>query len=139
MISNLPNEAKKDETNYEVFHGEASYKTPTLSSDDSCTTSTLTSVSEEKKILIGDFDMCFGKGLPELTLGLIKPDGMKYYHEIERRIKNEGFDIIQVRVFYGSTTKTKGTEKLGHTKPIFSFTSNFLPNSDSFSFLRTNR
>lgn len=80
--------------------GEAEEESPEeeapLSSPDSLVTNTVTLPSPDPSVLHGDYQMEDYKGLPELTLALIKPDGMEHVIGIERRMRNEGFNIVQV-------------------------------------------
>ncbi|KAK6633816.1 hypothetical protein RUM44_004423 [Polyplax serrata] len=98
MSSNVTGAAGKDVFGGEEnILGEDSFKTPVPSTPDTCITSTLSCATPKETVLIGDFELEACKGLPQVTLGLLKPDGMKFRKEIEGRMKEDGFDIIQSR------------------------------------------
>lgn len=109
MNSNDLNEML-EEYGGEKILGEDSYKTPVPSTPDTCITNTVSCPTPDERILFGDFVVEEWKGLPQLTLGLIKPDGMKFLKEIEKRINDAGFGIVQVSLAARSKTQKKSNE-----------------------------
>lgn len=89
MLEELKNEEEPGEI---VPEDAYKYSTP-----DSVWTPTACPDSEHTSIVRGDFRLDTGEtSCPDLTLGLIKPDGMEHLSEIERLIREEGFYVVQV-------------------------------------------
>lgn len=82
----------------EKFKIEGSpFKTPEgATTPDSFTTKTLSSGGSERTIFKGDFVSEINRQSPEITLALIKPDGIAHLKKIDKIIRAHGFDIIQV-------------------------------------------
>lgn len=80
----------------QILNPEESYKTPQSSTRDSITCKAESLAGTEKTVLKADFLLELNRKSPELTLAIIKPDGMKYLQKIDKIIRNEGFNIVQV-------------------------------------------
>ena len=95
------NSSSGDTIRKEYERGEDSYLTPQPPTPDTYVTNTLSCPTLDQEVLYGDFDIeTKFKCLPQLTLAIIKPDGMKYVKEIEKKIKDAGFDVVQVSFFF---------------------------------------
>ncbi|EEB16494.1 nucleoside diphosphate kinase, putative [Pediculus humanus corporis] len=93
------NSSSGDTIRKEYERGEDSYLTPQPPTPDTYVTNTLSCPTLDQEVLYGDFDIeTKFKCLPQLTLAIIKPDGMKYVKEIEKKIKDAGFDVVQSRL-----------------------------------------
>ncbi|KAL0281350.1 UNVERIFIED_CONTAM: hypothetical protein PYX00_002361 [Menopon gallinae] len=100
--------------------GEDMYNYQTPPVPDSFWTPTVCPESEHPYIIRGDFRMDPEiKCSPDLTLALIKPDGMKYLDEIESLIREQGFYVVQRRLVHLSPEQASNFYKDHYGEPFY--------------------